>query len=46
MGNTEKVRLPEGPLMMSPDGYVISFMREVYYKSTDKFKAQILASIL
>lgn len=32
--------------MMSPDGYVISFMREVYYKSTDKFKAQILASIL
>ena len=39
------VFLPEGPLLMSPDGYMRSFTREVLYKTPDYLKTKILASI-
>lgn len=37
--------LPEGPLMMSPDGYYRSFTREVIYKTPDYLKTKLLASL-
>ena len=45
INNLVGIKLPEGPLMMSPDGYYRSFTREVIYKTPDYLKTKILASL-
>ncbi len=37
--------LPPGPLLMSPDGYLKSFTREVIEKTPDQLKIKLLASV-
>ena len=39
------MRLPPGPLLMSPDGYLKSFTREVIEKAPDQLKIKLLASV-
>lgn len=39
------VKLPEGPIFMSPDGFVKSFQREIIDKTPDVLKSKILASL-
>lgn len=39
------MRLPPGPLLMSPDGYLKSFTREVIEKTPDQLKIKLLASV-
>lgn len=39
------MRLPPGPLLMSPDGYLKSFAREVIEKTPDQLKIKLLASV-
>lgn len=39
------MHLPSGPLLMSPDGYVKSFAREVIDKTPDQLKIKLLASV-
>lgn len=41
----DSIKLPEGPIFMSPDGYVKSFQREVIDKTPDILKTKILASL-
>ncbi len=38
-------KLPPGPLLMSPDGYLKSFAREVIQKAPDQLKIKLLASV-
>ncbi|CAG9335804.1 unnamed protein product [Blepharisma stoltei] len=37
--------LPDGPIIMSPDGIFTSFVREVIRRSPQKFKAEVLRDI-
>jgi phosphatidate phosphatase LPIN len=39
------MKLPPGPLLMSPDGYLKSFAREVIEKTPDQLKIKLLASV-
>jgi phosphatidate phosphatase PAH1 len=39
------MKLPPGPILMSPDGYIKSFTREVIEKNPDQLKIKLLASI-
>lgn len=39
------MNLPPGPLLMSPDGYIKSFTREVIEKTPDQLKIKLLASV-
>lgn len=42
----DNLKLPNGPLLMSPDGLVSSFKREVIDKTPQAFKIQCLTQIL
>lgn len=37
--------LPDGAIIMSPDGIITSFVREVIHRSPQKFKAEVLRDI-
>lgn len=39
-------KLPDGPLLMSPDGLISSFKREVIDRTPQRFKIECLTSIL
>lgn len=41
----ENTLLPNGPVLMSPDGLVKSFSREVIYKRPEEFKTRAINDV-